>query len=417
MSRSRPLILIGLLLFFTVPGMAYAETTITLGNLRVVTTPATIAAPATGALYIDSVPPGALVSLDDNPAGTTPVTLATVAAGWHTITLTLAGYSDYTDRVQVPAGGSVREVYTLTSLQTTATPTTATPTPVPTVTCVPPCECLLPAEAQETFGNYTQCIETPCGYETAPTGAQQAEYCFRPAETPVTTTPTTAAPTTTPITPILPVTTLTTPVPTTTKTLPVTTVPPVVPATTTQPVTPVPTQPPAKAANLPKSTPLISANLPSNLCQFDTATGQCTGTCPLTGMTCTQVKQSACGDAGAGVVKCGCVDTHSSVSLAAAGLLSVQVQQPAVNRSGTPFQRGPVDWVIRFFTGILNPRPSISSADPRLYTRDSVQAMSGGRRESAPPVHSRPPLCTLTVPPGSSTRAQETRGAGSPGRA
>ena len=39
----------------------------------------------------------------------------TVAAGTHTVTLSLVGYNDYTVTVDVPAGGSVSQVYTLTA--------------------------------------------------------------------------------------------------------------------------------------------------------------------------------------------------------------------------------------------------------------------------------------------------------------
>ena len=210
------------------------------------TTPTT--APATGVLSLDSVPSGALVSVDGTAAGTAPVTLSSVAGGWHTIILTLPGYSDYTTRIEVPAGGSVRQVYTLTAIQTEApTPTTTTTTTVPTVTCTPPCECLLPAEAQEKFGTYSQCLDAPCGYETDPSGARQAKYCFHLVPPAVTTTATTTAPV---------ISVITTPVPATNQPLPVATVPVTVPPTTQQPVSPVPTQLPVGSASLPKFTPL-----------------------------------------------------------------------------------------------------------------------------------------------------------------
>jgi len=117
MSRSRMLIFLVLLLVSAGAIPVCSADQVVRGDLRLITTTTvTTAPPATGILYIDSVPAGALVSVDGTAAGTAPVMLNPIASGWHTVTLKLAGYSDYTTQINVPVGSSIRQVYTLTQL-------------------------------------------------------------------------------------------------------------------------------------------------------------------------------------------------------------------------------------------------------------------------------------------------------------
>lgn len=58
---------------------------------------------ATGALYVDSRPRGAAVSVDGQVLGTTPLQLPGVAAGTHEVRLELEGYRSWTSSIQVRA--------------------------------------------------------------------------------------------------------------------------------------------------------------------------------------------------------------------------------------------------------------------------------------------------------------------------
>jgi hypothetical protein len=60
--------------------------------------------PATGGISVSSTPAGANVLLDNNFIGVTPLTLNTVAAGSHTVTIDKEGYQDYTVTTPVNAG-------------------------------------------------------------------------------------------------------------------------------------------------------------------------------------------------------------------------------------------------------------------------------------------------------------------------
>jgi hypothetical protein len=71
---------------------------------------AVTAAPAgSGSLSVKSTPPGANVYLDGEKVGTTPVTVQDVAPGAHRLVLTLQGYSDIMQPVEI-AGGTENEV-------------------------------------------------------------------------------------------------------------------------------------------------------------------------------------------------------------------------------------------------------------------------------------------------------------------
>jgi PKD repeat protein len=68
------------------------------------------AAPAdTGSLSVQSTPPGATVWLDGEKAGTTPVRVPGIVPGTHRLVLTLQGYNDMTQPVEI-TGGAEKEV-------------------------------------------------------------------------------------------------------------------------------------------------------------------------------------------------------------------------------------------------------------------------------------------------------------------
>jgi hypothetical protein len=63
------------------------------------------AAPKTGSIHIVSIPPGAMILLNDTaPYGanpTTPTTVSGLPVGWYYVNLTLEGYKDYSKLVKV----------------------------------------------------------------------------------------------------------------------------------------------------------------------------------------------------------------------------------------------------------------------------------------------------------------------------
>jgi hypothetical protein len=69
-----------------------------------VTTTKEDSASTTGSIHVESVPSGAGVNIDGWDKGKTPVTVSQVKPGSHTITVKLAGYSDYTNSIEVKAG-------------------------------------------------------------------------------------------------------------------------------------------------------------------------------------------------------------------------------------------------------------------------------------------------------------------------
>ena len=79
----------------------------------VVVTTVTTAAPAVGDLAISSVPAGATVILDGQPAGTTTYFGRSMREGSHSVTLKLAGYLDVTDMVVITRASLTQKSYTL----------------------------------------------------------------------------------------------------------------------------------------------------------------------------------------------------------------------------------------------------------------------------------------------------------------
>ncbi|MGA2121423.1 MAG: PEGA domain-containing protein [Methanoregula sp.] len=61
----------------------------------------------TGSLIINTTPPGARVMFDNRDAGLSPATLADLAPGNHTITITKDGYTPSTQQVKITAGTAI----------------------------------------------------------------------------------------------------------------------------------------------------------------------------------------------------------------------------------------------------------------------------------------------------------------------
>jgi hypothetical protein len=82
-------------------------------------TPATIGKPAasTGTLVVESRPPGAAVTIDGKPVGTTPLTVNDLAPGEYRIVMTMPGYRTLTTSVRVVAGERARAAASLTALE------------------------------------------------------------------------------------------------------------------------------------------------------------------------------------------------------------------------------------------------------------------------------------------------------------
>lgn len=79
-------------------------------------TPASLGKPpaATGVLVVESLPPGASVTVDGKPSGTTPVTLNDLAPGDYRVTMSMPGYRDFETTVRVVAGERARAAARLT---------------------------------------------------------------------------------------------------------------------------------------------------------------------------------------------------------------------------------------------------------------------------------------------------------------
>ena len=90
--------------------------------------------PATGSLQVNSIPHGAEVYIDDVPSGQTPVVITGVAVGVRNIRISLAGYEDYTDLVNMRTGTIYSLLITLTPVPTTTTVPTTSPTTTVTAT-------------------------------------------------------------------------------------------------------------------------------------------------------------------------------------------------------------------------------------------------------------------------------------------
>jgi hypothetical protein len=68
---------------------------------------------ATGRLLVESRPPGARVTIDGRDAGVTPLTIASIAPGRHTVLITAPGWAPVTSTVDVKAGARARVAATL----------------------------------------------------------------------------------------------------------------------------------------------------------------------------------------------------------------------------------------------------------------------------------------------------------------
>ena len=101
----------------------------------------------TGSVSVSSTPSGASVYLDGSLKGTTPLTIARVSVGNHTLRLTKTGYQNYVTTVTVQARKTTTVSATLipvttstiatTSIPTTSIPTTSTVNATTTTTILP----------------------------------------------------------------------------------------------------------------------------------------------------------------------------------------------------------------------------------------------------------------------------------------
>ena len=82
-------------------------------------TPATLGKPAaaTGTLAIESRPPGAAVTVNGKPSGTTPLTINDLPPGEYRILMTMPGYRNFSTTARVVAGERVRAAASLTALE------------------------------------------------------------------------------------------------------------------------------------------------------------------------------------------------------------------------------------------------------------------------------------------------------------
>jgi serine/threonine protein kinase len=73
--------------------------------------------PVVASLLVESRPSGATVTIDGKPAGVTPLTVASIAPGTHTIQLELAGYRSLTHTVNLKQGERLRVAASLEGAQ------------------------------------------------------------------------------------------------------------------------------------------------------------------------------------------------------------------------------------------------------------------------------------------------------------
>src|SRR6185436_11063185 len=66
--------------------------------------PAAASASAAGGLVVDSRPAGATVTIDGAPAGTTPLTIPSIAPGTHKVVIEKDGYQPWVTTVDVKPG-------------------------------------------------------------------------------------------------------------------------------------------------------------------------------------------------------------------------------------------------------------------------------------------------------------------------
>lgn len=86
-------------------------TDLVVGNNELKKVTITLEPISTVSIWVTSMPSGALVSIDGKAAGVTPITVPGLSPGAHAVNVTLAGYQDYEQTVNVNAGsGSVSAV-------------------------------------------------------------------------------------------------------------------------------------------------------------------------------------------------------------------------------------------------------------------------------------------------------------------
>jgi serine/threonine-protein kinase len=94
-------------------GGGTATTTLPASTVPVTQPVSTTLAPAVGSIHVESVPPGATVSVDGQPVGTTPRDVPDLAAGDHEVKLELPGYEPKTQKVAVTEGAQAELKVTL----------------------------------------------------------------------------------------------------------------------------------------------------------------------------------------------------------------------------------------------------------------------------------------------------------------
>jgi Zn-dependent protease len=117
----------------------------------------TVPPQATGVLFLESVPPNALVYIDGILKGSTPLTIRATATGVHEVSFRLAGFQNYTTKVTVTTGAVTTSSVTLSPIITQTITRTVSPavsgtipvtTPQGTVTINPSATTVSPAVTQ-----------------------------------------------------------------------------------------------------------------------------------------------------------------------------------------------------------------------------------------------------------------------------
>lgn len=151
---------------------------------------------------ITSTPPGALLTLDGTRTTTTTPFVMPLTAGTHTVVLSLEGYEDYTQTVDIPEWGalyltvslvparkSFSAMQNVSAIRTVQTQPLFVHTGVPRIpgtqenagSCLSGQECLAPHEAAAQYpqgGTSYQVGSPACGHVTLPNGTLVPRYCF-----------------------------------------------------------------------------------------------------------------------------------------------------------------------------------------------------------------------------------------------
>lgn len=100
-------------------------------------TPTSAPAAISGDVEVYSSPPGASILIDDVYYGTTPTKLTGIEQGKHVLRLTMSGYTDFVDSLDVVAGQTRKGYGTLQPLNPVTAAATAIPIIIPVVTAEP----------------------------------------------------------------------------------------------------------------------------------------------------------------------------------------------------------------------------------------------------------------------------------------